>query len=112
LGEHAQSTSRQSILQIPMTTLATIIFLFSVISANLLIYLCHRNQAYLEKPLPVLPWLVCAGLVHLHAFFAAYTYLSPLAACFIYLIVCMLSLSLIPFISLVVKRESYVTRSR
>ncbi len=95
-----------------MTILATIIFLFCIISANLLIYLCHRNQAYLEKPLPALPWLVCAGLVHLHAFFAAYTYLSPLAACFIYLIVCMLSLSLIPFISLVIKRKSHVTRSR
>jgi hypothetical protein len=95
-----------------MTTLAILIFLFSVISANMLLYLCHRHQACLAQPLPAWPWLACAGAIHVQAFLAAYIYLSPLTASFTYLVVCMLSLGLIPFMSLVIRKKSHVTRSR
>lgn len=95
-----------------MTTLSAIIFLVSVITANALLYLSNRHQACLSKPLAFMPWFYCGGVIHLHAFFIAYSYLSPLAASFAYLITTMLSLGLIPFVSLIIGKKPHDTRCR
>ncbi|MFC0350344.1 hypothetical protein [Undibacterium danionis] len=95
-----------------MTTLSAIIFVFSVITANALLYLSNRHQACLSQPLAFTPWFYCGCVIHLHAFFIAYSYLNPLAASFAHLITTMLSLGLIPFVSLLVGKKSHDTRHR
>jgi hypothetical protein len=95
-----------------MSLLGSVIFFCSVICGNALLYLCHHQQACLEKPLPARPWLLCAAVIHVHAFFVAHTYLNLLAACCAYLALCMLSLGLIPFVSLILGRKSYANGHR
>ncbi|MBC3880243.1 hypothetical protein H8K35_05070 [Undibacterium sp. LX40W] len=60
-----------------MSTLAICIFILSTIIATSLAYLCLQNQRLLTKPLTTIPWMSCAALVHLNAFFTAHTYIGP-----------------------------------
>lgn len=77
-----------------------LLFLLLTVTACALLYLSHRHQAWLAQPLPQTPWRYAGiALLLLAPVVGAQAY-STAASVFAWLVISMLTLSLLPFFSL------------
>lgn len=83
-----------------------IVFLLLTLIATVLLYLTHPHQGWLAQPLSAKPWRYLAlALAALALVIALYSF-STITAIFAWLTINLLSFSLLPFFSLLIKRPT------
>lgn len=85
----------------------SILFLLLTLTGSLLLYLSHRHQTLLRHALPAKPALVGAFILMLLALYCGWQAFSMATAIFACLVITMLTLSLLPFFSLLKKKKTH-----
>jgi drug/metabolite transporter (DMT)-like permease len=83
-----------------------IIFLVITLIATVLLYASHPHQGLLSQPLAIKPWRYLGALLLVLGLLFACWIFSTITAVFTWITISLLSFSVLPFLSLLIKKKN------